>query len=394
MSHRLGRLAPLALLCALGTVVQGQQVPLRDLPAAAKEIEEPFSLVAGATEIKPGKLVVYDGVEIELAVVDFATGTRTALGRQGSGPGEYRAVAGVFRMAGDTLWILDALQMRVAVFTPSLEPGTTFPFMLFDAQSGTALTAPMFADRRGHIYASAMALDMARGRGGAPQMRMPDTVAVVRVDPRAGDTRTEVARVRFPTSGQPQMERNGNALKFTMAYPGLVASDPWAVFPDGRLAIVRGATYTVQFIGADGKASSPVRVAYEPIRVTEADQKAEMDEARRQMEEQNKAMQKMMPANVQMSFELLPPASWPDHYPPVAPLGILPAPDGRLWVKRGTPVRVGREQWDVLDQQGKLVARWRLPAKTTIVAIGQGVAYTVRTDEDDLRYVQRVELPR
>lgn len=394
MLHRLGRFVPLAFVCTLGTAVQAQQVPLRDLPAAATEIEEPFSQVASAIEIKPGTLVVYDGVEIELAVVDFATGARTALGRTGSGPGEYRAVGGVFRMAGDTIWILDAVQMRVTVYSPSLEPGTTFPFMLFDAQTGTVLTAPMFADGRGNIYASAMALDMARGRGAGGQMRLPDSVAIVRVDPRAGATRTEIARVRYPTTGQPQMEQNGNALKFTMAYPGLVASDPWTVFRDGRVAIVRGATYSVQFIGADGKASSPVRVAYEPIRVTEADQKAEMDDARRQMEEQSKAMQKMMPPNIQMTFELTPPPSWPEHYPPVAPLGVLPAPDGRLWVKRGTPVRVGREQWDVLDQQGKLVARWRLPAKTTIAAVGQGVVYTVRTDEDDLRYVQRVDLPR
>ena len=46
----------------------------------------------------------------------------------------------------------------------------------------------------------------------------------------------------------------------------------------------------------------------------------------------------------------------------------------------------------MIDQAGKLVARWKLPAKTTIVAIGQGVVYTVRTDEDDLRYLQRVEV--
>jgi hypothetical protein len=61
-------------------------------------------------------------------------------------------------------------------------------------------------------------------------------------------------------------------------------------------------------------------------------------------------------------------------------------------VKRSTPIRANREQWDVIDQSGKLVSRWRLPAKTTIVAIGQGVVYAVRTDEDDLRYLQRVEI--
>ena len=45
-----------------------------------------------------------------------------------------------------------------------------------------------------------------------------------------------------------------------------------------------------------------------------------------------------------------------------------------------------------VDTNGKLVTSWRLPAKTTLVAVGQGVVYTVRTDEDDLRYLQRVEI--
>jgi hypothetical protein len=213
----------------------------------------------------------------------------------------------------------------------------------------------------------------------------------VRFDPRGKGARTELTKVRFPTSGKPDMKVNGTAIKYTMAYPGLVASDPWAVFPDGRIAIIRGATYTVEFVGTDGKTTSS-KIQYETIKVTDADKKAEMDEARRQMGEQGKAVQKMMPANMTMDFELLPPVEWPANYPPVSPLGAMAAPDGRLWVKRSIPFRTGRELWDVIDPAGKLVARWRLPAKTTIVAVGQGVVYTTRTDEDDLRYLQRVEV--
>lgn len=394
---RLRRLYATALVVALPLVAAAgaQQLPVRDIPAPTKEIADPFSLISLATEMKTGQIVVYDAVESELALVDFAKGTRTPIGRQGSGPGEYRAVGGVYRMQGDTLWVLDAAQMRIVTFTPSLEPGPTIPFMIFDAATSTALTAPMLADPRGRIYASAMKIDMGQAAGGNQmQMRMPDTVSMVRVDPRGGAARAELARVRFPTSGQPQMERNGNSLKFSMKYPGLVAADSWTVFPNGRIAIVRGATYAVQFIGTDGTMTPGVRVAYEPFRVTDADKKAEMDEARRQMQEQNKVVQRMLPANVQMTFDLQPPESWPEQYPAVSPLGVLPGPDGRLWVKRNVPTRIGREQWDVLDQSARLVARWRLPARTSLIGVGQGVLYTIRTDEDDLRYVQTVTLPR
>jgi hypothetical protein len=367
-----------------------QSVTVRDLPKPTREIEDPFSLVSGAIEIKPGQVLVVDGTEAAVSHVDFSKGAKAAIGRQGSGPGEYRAPAGLFRIQGDTIWVLDAMQQRLVTYNPDLTPGTTIPMLTFDQSTMTAMTAPFFTDRKGQVYASAMAIQAGRS-GGQMQMTIPDTTGLVRVDPRGKAGRTEIARVRFPTSGKPDMKVNGTNIKYTMAYPGLVASDPWTVFPDGRIAIVRGATYTVEYISPDGKKTSS-RIAYDAIKVTDADQKAEMTEARKQMGEQGKAAQKMMPAGMTMDFELLPPADWPANYPPVAPLGALAGPDGRLWVKRSTPIRVNREQWDVIDQAGKLVARWRLPAKTTIVAVGQGVVYAVRTDEDDLRYIQRVEV--
>ena len=373
-----------------------QAVAVRDLPKPSREIEDPFSLVTTAIEIKPGQVLALDGIELELAMVDFAQGSKTAIGRQGSGPGEYRVPTGLFRLAGDTIWILDAAQQRLVAFNPDLTAGTSIPMIMFDQSTMTATSAPFFTDRKGQVYASAMAIQVGRGGAGGTdaQISLPDSVGVVKIDPRGKVPRAELARVRFPISGKPDIKMNGTAMKYTMAYPGLVASDPWTVCPDGRIAIVRGANYSVEFIAPDGKKSAPTRIAYSPIRVTAADQKAEMDEARRVMQEQGKAAQKMMPAGMTMDFELLPPASWPANYPPVAPLGALAGADGRLWVKRSTPIRIGREQWDVIDQGGKLVASWRLPAKTTLVAVGQGVVYTTRTDEDDLRYLQRVEIGR
>ena len=387
-----------ALLLAFGLLgpaatAPAQEIPVRDLPRAAREIDEPFSLVSAVGEIKPGVIAVYDGVDAELSTVNFANGSRTKLGRSGSGPGEYRTVAGVFRMRGDTIWVLDAMQMRIVAFNPDLKPGPSFPFMLFDAKTSSALSAPYWSDRRGQMYASALKI-LASGGPAGGTMQFPDSVEIVRVDPRASGARTELARLRYPISGKPQMQRQGTDLKYTVAFPGLVAADAYAVFPDGRVAIARGASYTVEFIGSDGKRTAPAQIAYDRIRVTDADRKAEMDEGKRVAEEQGAAVRKMMPAGVTMKFELLPPASWPDFYPPIAPLGALAAPDGNLWIKRAVPVRLGREQWDVISPAGKLVARWRLPAKTTLVALGAGVLYTVRTDADDLRYAQQVVLPK
>ena len=380
---------------AVATVVAAQATPaqqlaLRDLPKPSHEIEDPFSFVSGAVEIKGGRLIVIDGLETQLFVIDFAKGTRTSLGRQGSGPGEYRIPAGVFRMRGDTIWALDAGQMRIAAFNPDLTPGTAFPFLMFDQQSSSALSAPFFNDDRGRLYAASMVIQGARTGAGTGSIQFPESVGVVRIDARDRVARSEIARIRFPVSGKPEMQVSGTSIKYKMAFPGLVASDLWAAFPDGRVAIVRGASYTVEFIGADGKRSAPTKVAYERIKVTDEDKKAEMDDAKRVAAEQLKAARKAMPANMTLAFELTPPAQWPNEYPALSGVAGLPAPDGTLWVKRAVPVRRGREQWDVIDRAGKLVARWQLPRKVTVVGLGEGFVYTVRTDEDDLRYLQRV----
>ncbi len=105
----------LAIVSVLASASSGgQQLQVRELPKPTREIDDPFSLVGAAIEIRGNQLLVTDGAEQQLFIVDFAKGTRTALGRQGSGPGEYRAPAGLFRLHGDTIWVLDAAQMRVA----------------------------------------------------------------------------------------------------------------------------------------------------------------------------------------------------------------------------------------------------------------------------------------
>ncbi len=214
-------------------------------------------------------------------------------------------------------------------------------------------------------------------------------------DPRAASPhRTLIGRVRTPSTGKQDIQNQGGHIKVTTPFPGLVPADAWVAYPDGRVAIVRGATYQIEFILPNGAKSRPTTIPYEHYRVTDDDKKAELDAVRKQTAQQMAMVRKMMPANVTIDVEVSAPPSWPAEYPAAAPLGAQPAPNGDLWVKRSVPAKLGRERWDVIDRSGKLVARWRLAPKTVLVTIGTGAVYVARIDEDDLRYVQRVELPR
>lgn len=390
------RVRPLAAL-ALGLCLSGpllaQEIPVRDLPKPGKEIDDPFSMVLAAREYRPGQLLVSDGAESQVTLVDFAKGTKSAIGRKGAGPGEYTIPAAFFRLAGDTLWILDGTgaAARIVAFLPDLKPGTTFAMQLVDMRDSTVIQGSMFSDTRGRLYSTAL-----KFRPGVGGVAIPDSMDLVRFDARTGlkGTRTLLGRVRTPSSGKQDIQNQGGHVKVTTPFAGLVAADAWAAFPDGRVAIVRGASYRVEFILPDGTKPPPATIDYERYKVTEADKQAELEAVRKRAAQQLAMMKKLMPANVTLDVTVTPPPSWPAEYPPLAILSVLPAPNGDLWVKRAVPAKLDRERWDVIDRSGKLVARWRLPGQTTIVAIGAGAIYTARTDEDDLRYVQRVELPR
>ncbi len=378
-----------ACIASASTLAAQQGPPVRDLPKATKEIEDPYSLIAGVREAARGVVVVVDGGDGELSTVNFATGERNPLGRQGSGPGEYRAPSAIFKVRGDTIWVMDPIQQRIAAFLPDLKAGVPFPLQMFDSQTRSVLTAPFYVDQAGRMYSSALAV----GAGG-PNMQIPDSVDVIRFDPRGTGPRTTISKVRFPTSGKPEMKVEGTVIKYSMAFPGLVTADSWAAFPDGRVAIVHGATYTVEIIAADGKRTTSRPIPYERIPVSKADQDAEMKEARRQLAEQMKAIKRSMPAGMTIDLNMTAPESWPSSYPAISPMMIQAAPDGRLWVRRATPARLDREHWDVIDAAGMVVARWRLPVRTRLVGVGAGAVYTMRMDEDDLQYLQKVELGR
>jgi hypothetical protein len=382
----------LLAMVLLGTgSVAAQELPIRDLPAPVKEVDDPFSLIIAAREIRPGQVLVSDGVEAQVFLVGFPGGAKTPVGRKGAGPGEYNLAAGLFRIAGDTIWMLDGqgAAARIVAFGPDLKPGTTFTIQLFDQSDTTIVQGAMFSDTRGRLYSTAMKFRLAGG--GAI---IPDSMDLVWFDPRVTNpTRTLIAKVRTPSTGKQDIQNQGGHLKVTTPFPGLIAADAWVAWPDGRVGIVRGGGYRVEFIQPNGSKSAPTTIPYEHYKVTEEDQKAELDAIRKQTAQQMAMVRKMMPANVTIDVEVSAPPSWPAEYPPVATLGALPAPNGDLWVRRAVPARLERERWDVIDRTGKLVARWRLPPKTA-VSIGAGAVYTARIDEDDLRYLQRVELPR
>ncbi len=83
------------------------------------------------------------------------------------------------------------------------------------------------------------------------------------------------------------------------------------------------------------------------------------------------------------------PAEWPSVKPPFT-AGVVASPTGEIWVPRSRTAKDVAPRYDVFSKDGKLTGTVVFPPKTRVAALGNGGAiYTVRTDQDDLQYLQR-----
>lgn len=387
---RRGALALVALALASGPAM-AQKVPTKPIGKALAELEEPFTGAFDARELADGRLVVFDVKDNTLSFVSSDLSSVKAISRQGSGPTEFRRITQILPRRGDSTLAYDVMNARFLVIDGN---GTAVSTTSLREASAGMPVGPMAVkgyDPSGRLLYQGMKIQMGP-RGPA----LSDTSAVLRLDParKAVDTLTSV-RIGSPgmaMSGDPQ--KGTGAVRLTVpAYPIV---DEWGLLPDGRIIVVRGDTYTLEFISGPGKVGSTVKVPYEPVKVTNAD-KVKMKETRAEMQKEvSKAMagvSSMVPKGKMPSMAVDEPTEWPDVKPAIGQGSLKIAPDGEIWVMRLREAKFDGQSWDVFTNAGVLKMRVELPAKAKLVGIGAKHVYAVRTDSDDLQYLGRYTRP-
>lgn len=90
--------------------------------------------------------------------------------------------------------------------------------------------------------------------------------------------------------------------------------------------------------------------------------------------------------------QLPPLTDWPEYVPPFLASAALARPNGEVWVLRTRKPGDKIPTYDVFDASGRVIGRVALPADTRLIGFGNGTVYLVRTDADDLQYLQRYRL--
>jgi hypothetical protein len=458
ITHR-SLLALVGAVSAAATMPAGAQV--RTLPAPDATYDEPFSSipVGGVRELRNGKLVVADPRDKTLQMIDLAGGEALKIGREGSGPAEWGLPFRLFTAPNDSTYMFDPGNTRYFTILPDGKPGSTWRMAESGAQAAgdgpagpvqivrPGATPPAGAQppagqpRTGQPPAGQPPAGQARpgqpsdGRrvvtGGGPTARLGASLAFARTSDAQGRLYYEAPAFSFgpngPTSadstaimrydrvaqkadtiGHVKLAKNnvqtsGGQGNFSFRVGGanpLAARDEWAVFPDGRVAIVRAADYHIDWIMPNGSRVTGPAVRYTPIKMTAADIKEE--EALRARANSG-ALRMSVTADgggpqrtsVGVGGPSGPPpeplTDWPSVKPPFRPgqASVWARPNGELWVRRMEPAGANGTLYDVFNAQGGMSHQVRVADGLSIVGMGNGTIYTVKLDEDDLQYLQR-----
>jgi hypothetical protein len=186
----------------------------------------------------------------------------------------------------------------------------------------------------------------------------------------------------------------------------MAGRDDWAVASDGSLAIVRAADYSVEWHRPDGKVVHGPPNPVGARRISEDDKIDYLE---------NRGSAGLMVTVTQSSsggMEMgmsrggggmrpewnLADFEWAEEFAPFRPDRSMISPAGRLWVQRWLPPDQD-PRMDVFDGEGRKLGSVDLPADRQLIgfgttADGTPAVYLVRTDEFDLKWLERYRLMR
>ena len=369
------RLWVVAACGLLGATPANAQVPVRPLGAPDAKLSRPLNRVTGLHELRDGRVVLLDANDQTVLLVDFAGDTAVQLGRNGSGPGEYRFLTRLLLLGGDSIGIEDGGNQRILVLTGHGKFSGILGTLGFPVARQTSArgTPPRTSDAQGRWYALGYSQF-------APAAAQPSDSAPIERWKAGSPVRDTVAYVPLPPVNQRVLRPGEGSRAFT-------ASPQWTVGPDGRVAIVRVNPYAVDLIDPNGARIKGKPIPFRRIPVSEAHKREWREEQSRP-----RPVTIMIPSGA-VSAGLrarapTEPVQWPAFLPPFLDDAARFAPDGSLWIRR-TTVADGSQVFDIVDRRGIVVEQVSAPPNSRVAGFGQSHVYLVRLDLDNQEFLER-----
>jgi len=423
---------------ALPAIPQLHQAPrIRRLGAITQVTRDSLASVASVVQLPDGRILVNDIIGQRLLIFDSSLSVlRVVLDSAGSGssvlygdgPGTllpYRGDSALF-ISPPTLSMLVLAPNGAVARTIAMPPTQGLPSLL-----GSVFGTPGF-DVQGRLYYYSQLLPIVpRPQPDRPfVLDFPDSALIVRFDfgTRRLDT---VASISIPKARTSSFtDRQGQPVTEKTAYP-IAIVDGWAVASDGKLAVVRGRDYHVDWSSASGNWAHSPRVAFPWAPLSDSEKVVLIDSAATAMQSSIDSLRARVeagaaarsrgspsgrqspgsprpapsasvilggPGGAPMAFRVVIPrvvraatSEVPDYRPPFGQGAVYADRSGSLWI-RTSQVIDGRPVYDVIDGRGQLVDRVQLPPFRSIAGFGPGLVYLGVRDSVGIVHVERARI--
>lgn len=381
----------LCVACAFAGTVQAQAPTLHQLVTPSATFESTLISIDQVRELPTGGALILDRLVGNVHFADAAWRSSVQTGRTGAGPGEYRDVSQLIPISNSRTLAVHTTGSRGVVFDRGGEPAGEWEapaWMRNCANRSRPLQGVRFADASDRLYAEAAPIRVDR----SGRRQVADAAAIERT--RASCERDTVDLIE---SWHAMLVRGGTVIgNLPVGRPGTYrppfqGNAQWAVFPDGRVAVVRPEPFTFESIASNGQRRS-VRLPHVPVPVTAAHKEAWRTHMTRPVRVVMASRSGV--GGVQIARQPAPPepTAWPRFLPPFPDDALHAGADGKLWIRRSVAADAPA-LYDVVDAAGALVHRVTLRPRSRLVGVGARFAYVVRIDDDDVEHVERYQLP-
>lgn len=373
-----------ALLCgallALSARYAQAQVRRVQLPQANAAHSAEFTSITSVRELRDGRVLVTDGRETRIRLLDFARDASQDVGRRGRGPGEYQLAGWLQALGGDSTLVSDLISRRWLLLAGDRIVATLPP----DDPAVQVTRSLIFgADSLGFVSTR---VDPTI-RDGVTILTHRDSFALVLVH-RASAVADTVARLRMMGRRMTQQSDANGVVRqsSTMATSLLPSEEAFVHFTDGTLAVARLDPFRVDWRMPDGRWIHGDSLPVPKIPMNRRE--------RRAFEARNPTYR--APTIVP---EGLPPPERPRALPefippfPTSVHVVTRGPDGSVLIRRSLSADVTVPTYFVIDRRSRLVGELLLPRDHTVVGVGRSSLYVAATDEDGIRRLQRHPWP-
>lgn len=347
----------ISLTCAVGmwpgapaAPLAGQRAdaPERDLMLGSPNSQVAFFKIATVEVDARGRILVLDEGNRRVQVFDASGAWVGGYGREGSGPGEFQAPAGMALTENGTA-VFDLRLQRLTYFDSIGQVIATHGTRLSAAEHG-------WLHRMERLPSGNFVAELRTGCGYPRRPERDGRLRIVLLDREAALLDTLVSTVRrdrLPYYGD--LGGSGFCTALRAPYPHLLL---WDVAPDGSLAMADGARYSIEIRDPAGTVQHRIQRDVRPVRLTAADrERYRLGLARPELE----------PAERRYIEGYLEEVDYPDHLPVIDALRFDHA--GRLWVRRAPSPGDSTAVWDAFDRRGGHAGSARIPAAADIMAI-------------------------